>query len=63
MSNTIELNCFLHPIVEMNVNFIFVEIFEELTCYYFFENYIFICTVCNKTDSVFKKKVIVIECN
>lgn len=35
MSNTIELNCFLHPIVEMNVNFIFVEIFEELTCYYF----------------------------
>lgn len=47
----------------MNVTFIFVEIFEELTCYYFFENYIFICTVCNKTDSVFKKKVIVIECN
>lgn len=41
MSNTIELNCFLHPIVEMNVTFIFVEIFEELTCYYFFENYIF----------------------
>lgn len=35
MSNTIELNCFLHPIVEMNVTFIFVEIFEELTCYYF----------------------------
>lgn len=34
MSNTIELNCFLHPIVEMNVNFIFVEIFEELTYYF-----------------------------
>lgn len=47
MSNTIELNCFLHPIVEMNVNFIFVEIFEELTCYYFLKiislnNYIFV---------------------
>lgn len=40
MSNTIELNCFLHPIVELNVNFIFVEIFEELTCYYYFFNYL-----------------------